>query len=198
MDRSEVAKHAGIIPEKDVYAFLEYLVRSPELPGLLSDPHQTEERLQGDLIREFTWVYVDDSGSPKITNFTVTVINNTCDLQPNRSKLVNVAAVYDFQKYQANIIKVKGEKSAADYLASLKQNKISELVYIQECPGYPEGIVIDLNRISSSSSKIYEQALSEKRRIASFTQKGFYVFLLKMTNFLARAEANDVTRNVGT
>lgn len=194
MDREEVAKHAGVIPAEKLPAFLEYLVRSPELPQVLDVPHPTEERLQGDLLKELPCVHLDPTGTPKVASLMVAVINNTCDLQPKRSKLVNVAPVFDFGKYKEHVIQARGEKSAQGFLASLQNNKISEILYISKCPDYPEGVVIFLDQLSSISTALYEQALAGKRRVASFTQNGFYIFLLKITRFLARAETPDVAR----
>jgi len=194
MDREEVAKHAGVIPTGKRRAFLEYLVRSPELPDVLDAPHTTEERLQGDLLKELPCVHLDAEGNAKVATFTVAVINNTCDLQPRRSKFVNVAPVFDFREYREHIVQARGEKNAQGFLGSLQSNKISEILYVSKCPEYPEGVVIFLDRLSCISSALYEQALAGKRRVASFTQNGFYIFLLKITRFLARAETPDVAR----
>lgn len=194
MDREEVAKHAGVIPAEGLAAFLEYLVRSPELPKVLDAPHITEERLQGDLVNRLPCVHLNEKGEAEIAILMVAVINNTCDLQPKRSRFVNVAPVFAFPQYRDYVIKSRGEKNAEGLLANIKNNKISKIFFVSECPGCPEGVVILLDRISSIGFALYEQALADKRRVASFTQNGFFVFLLKITKYLARAESPAVAR----
>ena len=194
MDREAAARHAGIIPEGKFDAFLEYLVRYPELPKVLDVPNPNEARLQGDFLKELPCVHLNERGEPKVAVFLVAVINNTCDLEPGRSKIVNVTPVFDYRSYRDSIFSSREEASAKSFLASVRGNKVNEILFVAECPGYPEGVVIFLDRISSISVELYEQALAGNRRIASFTQNGFYVFLLKITKFLARAETPDVAR----
>ena len=194
MDREEAAKHAGVIPESNLNAFLEYLVQYPGLPKILGAPHETEKRLQGDLFNALPCVHVNERGEAKVATFVVAVINNTCDLEPGRSKFVNVAPVFDFAAYGRSVIASRGEASAQGFLANVRANRVNELLFISECPGYSNGVIVMLDHISSISSKLYEEALAANGRIASFSQKGFYVFLLKITKFLARAEPAEVIR----
>jgi len=42
--------------------------------------------------------------------------------------------------------------------------------------------------------KLYEEALTERRRLASFSQNGFYFLLIKLTNHIARMETAEVAR----
>lgn len=194
MDREQVAKHAGVIPPANLTAFLEYLVRTPELPGLVDVPHPTEIRLQGDLLQGLPCAYVDGEGVPHIAPFTVAVLNNTCDLQPSRSKYVTVAPVFDYRAFADAAQKARGEASAKGYLKALRDNQINEFLFLPTCPGYEQGALIALDRASSISTALYDRALNDERRVASFTQNGFYIFLLKITRFLARAESAEVSR----
>jgi hypothetical protein len=196
MDRELAARAAGVIPEGKLVRFLEYLVRYPETPKLADQPHSSEERLQGDILRDFPFCIIDSAGAPKTATLMVALMNNTCDLQPGRSGLVNVALAFDYREYRGSVIAERGERKAQGYLAAVEQNKINELFYVRDCPGFPNGIVILLDNVASVSTDLYEKALQDKRRIASFTQNGFYVFLLKVANYFARPETPDVDRTV--
>ena len=44
------------------------------------------------------------------------------------------------------------------------------------------------------STQLYHEALNQGKRLASFTQTGFYFLLIKLTTHLARAESHDVAR----
>lgn len=194
MDRELAARAAGVIPEKKLAKFLEYLVRHPEMPKQADQPHPNEERLQGDILRDFPFCIIDSAGAPKTATLMVALMNNTCDLQPGRSELVNVALAFDYREYGASIIADRGDQRAQGYLAAAERNEINELFYVRDCPGFPEGIVVLLDNVASISTELYEKALQDKRRIASFTQNGFYGFLLKVANYFARAETPDVDR----
>jgi hypothetical protein len=194
MDREHAARAAGVIPEKKLAKFLEYLVRHPETPKLADEPHQSEERLQGDILKDFPFCIIDAGGSPRTATPMVALLNNTCDLQHARSALVNVALAFDYRAFRDHIVSQRGEKKADGYLGAVMRNDINELLYVRDCPGFPEGLVIRLDNVASVNTELYEKALQDKRRIASFTQNGFYVFLLKLANYFARAETPDVDR----
>jgi hypothetical protein len=131
---------------------------------------------------------INPDGSSKTSNFTAMVLNNTCDLQPDRSSFVTVAPVVDFIKFAENIRKQRDSSRAQEYLRILALNRIDELLYIPECPGFERGTVVHLDRLSSMSVRVYEKALAQGQRTASFSQCGFYYLLMKVTHFLARAE----------
>ena len=54
--------------------------------------------------------------------------------------------------------------------------------------------MVFLDRVGAAAGKLYEDALKERRRLASFSQNGFYFLLMKLTNPIARMESAEVTR----
>lgn len=194
MDLGEVAKTAAIIPEAKLQAFLDFLHRNPERGPLIDGPHPDELRLQGDIYREMPWSMIADTGRALSASFTALILNNTCDLQPGRSQFISIAPALDFVSFREKVAEERGDIRAAGYIDAVRRNKVSELFYINPCPGHEEGIIVFLDRISTLSSSIYERKIAENGRLASFTQNGFFLFLLKLTNHLARAETPDVDR----
>jgi hypothetical protein len=59
---------------------------------------------------------------------------------------------------------------------------------------FKDGALVALNAPCAVSSKIYQGLIAAEKRIASFSQIGFYFFLIKLTSHIARAESIDVTR----
>ncbi len=125
------------------------------------------------------------------------VLNNTCDLQPGRSPYVNIALVADFPKFETGIRQTREVASANGYIESVRENKVSEIFFVERCPGFGSGMVVFLNKIATVPFTMYEKALSQTaNRQASLSQHGFYYFLIKLTRLLARPESEEVTRQV--
>src|SRR5450759_662169 len=124
MDLENAARQSGVIPPEKVAPLLSRLKDAPDYTWLLTPPNQTQTRLQGDLLSDFPLALVDSNGNPRCNRFTVLVLNNTCDLQPNRSEFVTVAPVLGFDDFSQFIQKKRGEKRSANYLADVKANKV--------------------------------------------------------------------------
>ena len=191
----EAARHSGLFQGSSLQAFLDWLHQEPETPPLLVDPHPDEERLQGDLVDGMPFAIIDAGGAARRAVFTVAVVNNTCDLQPGRSEFITVVPVFEFSAFEGGIRRGRRNRAAAaDFLHSVKQNKVYEILYLADCPGFREGAVILLERMSAVSSNLYSTALSAGRRVASFSQNGFYYFLIRLTKYFARPETEEVQR----
>lgn len=194
MDFAEVAVSTGIVRQEHLDDLLRHLkVRT--FAWLVCDPPQNEPRLQGDVLLQLPVAVVAPDGTPKCQGWTAMVMNNACDLQPNRSDMVTVAPVQSFEKYAKAIMGSLPPDQAKNHLESVRANKVDEIFYLANCSQIPEGAVVYMNRLSSMSSQIYENALlDEERRVASLTQTGFYFLLMKLTKFLCRPESPEITR----
>ncbi len=194
MEFEEAAIASGMVRPEHVDELLRALkIRS--FAWLVCDPSQQENRLQGDVMRELPVAIVAPDGQPRCKGFTAMVINNACDLQPERSEMVTVAPLQHFDKFAASILAQKDDGRAKQYLDSVRANQIDELLYFPNCPQLPAGAVVRMDRLSSMSAQVYERALGDGGRIASLTQNGFYFFLMKLTRFLCRPESADITRD---
>jgi hypothetical protein len=195
MDLEGAARQSGVIPSQKVDSFISCLKSPSDYSWLLTVPHPTETRLQGDIFNDFPLAIVDPDGNPKCSRFTVLVLNNTCDLQPLRSNFVTAAPVLDFGSYSQSIVRKRGENKAANFLKDVMANRVFEILWLPAFGAFRDGAVVFLDRIGAISINIYESALLNNRRIASFSQNGFYFFLIKITKHLARPESIEVVRH---
>lgn len=193
MDLEDAARQSGVIPPKMVASLLACL-KAHDFYWPLTEPHGTQPRLQGDLLSEFPVALVDSNGTPRCKQFTVLVLNNTCDLQPKRSDFVTVAPVLDFQAFSEHVIQKRGEIRARNYLNDVAANRVFEVLWLPAFSSFSYGAVVFLDRLGAVSSAIYESALAGERRLASFSQNGFYFLLIKLTKHLARPESDEVVR----
>ncbi len=194
MDIERAVKESGVIPHDRVGSLLASLQRIPDFSWVLISPHPTELRLQGDVLTTFPVAFVDDTGKPRCKDCTVLVMNNTCDLQPNRSQFVTVAPAFDFEEFAETVITKRGEHDSRSYLRDVMANNICDLLWLPPCGSFRKGAVVFLERLGAVSAKLYEEAVNRQRRIASFSQNGFYFLLIKITNHVARMESAEVTR----
>jgi len=174
------------------------LSRMPNFDWLLTKPNRDLDRLQGDILANFPTVYLDPNEQVRSKRFTVMVLNNTCDLPNDRLDNVSIAPLLDFRKL-VEFEKSKGDRSEKcfdSYVSDVKRNETTELFYLPTVPGFSEGAIAYLHMVCSVSSKLYYDCVEQGHRLASFTQPGFYFFLMKITNHIARVESDAVSRDV--
>jgi hypothetical protein len=191
----DFSRYARIIPEEHQPALRKCLRKIPDFSWLLSEPHPEKERLQGDLLREFPAVFLDDAAAPRLAKFTVMILNNTCDLPEGRLDFVTAAPVVDFQKYLEYEEPKRSPDSLENYARSIRNNDKTELFYLPKITGFDHGALVLLHLVCSISAKVYHEALRAGQRVASFSQVGFYSLLIKLTTHLARTESTEVNRS---
>jgi|SRR5258708_3806939 hypothetical protein len=190
----DFSRYARVIPEEHQPALRKNLKKIPDFSWLLGEPHHTEDRLQGDLLKAFPTVLLDDNGEPRSAKFTVMILNNSCDLPEGRLDFVTAAPVVDFQAYLEFEKPKRSQQSLESYARSIRNNDKTELFYLPELAGFEQGALVLLHLVCSVSAKVYHEALRRGQRVASFTQIGFYFLLIKLTTHLARPESTEVTR----
>jgi hypothetical protein len=195
IDLEEAALRTSLVPPEKVASFLSALKKVPEFGWLLMPAHAEVQRLQGDLHADFPVALIAPDGRAVSKKFAVLILNNTCDLQPKRSSFVNVAPVMDFQDFTKSVIEKRGEDGARSYLHEIRSNKVLEVLWLPPFHTFKQGGIVFLDRISTAAFQIYEQSLANNARLASFSQNGFYYFLIKITSHLARAESAEVQRS---
>ena len=204
----DFSRYATIIPEEHLPALASNLKRIPDFSWVISRPHQNVERLQGDLLVDFPTVLLDDSGVSRSRQFTVMILNNTCDLPDGRLDFVTAAPVVDFNNYlefererrfrgKTNVEgseRQRIEDSLQELGRVLRNNDKTEVLYLPPFSEFTHGALVLLHLVCSVSARLYHDALRQSRRVASFTQTGFYFLLIKLTTHLARAETMEVVR----
>lgn len=206
VELDDFSRYARIIPKEHIPALSRDLKKIPDFSWLLSRPHQEIERLQGDLLRDFPTVVLDDDGNPRCRNFSVLILNNTCDLPQGRLDFVTAAPVVDFNKYlefernrrlkgvTADADKKRVEDSIQELARVLRSNNKTEILFLPRFGEFEHGALVLLYLVCSVSANIYHEALRAGRRLASFTQTGFYFLLIKLTTHIARTETTQVFR----
>ena len=202
----DFSRYARIIPIEHIPALSRDLKKIPDFSWLLSQPHPEIERLQGDLLREFPTVFLDDKGNPRCRSFSVLILNNTCDLPQGRLDFVTAAPVLDFNKYlefernrrlkevTTGADKNRVEDSVQELARVLRSNNKTEILFLPRFGDFEHGALVLLHLVCSVSANVYREALRTGRRMASFTQTGFYFLLMKLTTHIARAETTQVVR----
>jgi hypothetical protein len=202
----DFSKYTRIIPKEHIPALTRDLKKVPDFSWLLAEPHREIERLQGDLLKDFPTVVLDDDAKPRCQSFTVLILNNTCDLPDNRLDFVTAAPVVDFNKYvefersrrfkglTAESDKNRAEDSVQELARMLRGNNKTEILFLPRFGEFEHGALVLLHLVCSVSVSVYREALRTGRRLASFTQTGFYFLLIKLTTHIARAETTQVVR----
>jgi hypothetical protein len=198
IDLEELAQASNLIFPEHLPSFLQDLKRLPNYSWLLTAPHSEESRLQGDILSEFGIALLGPNGGVRLRSLSVLVLNNTCDLQPGRSRFVTVAPVADFNRFAAAVTQRVGIPRAQSYLHDVRSNRVFELLWLPPFERFAQGGIVYLDQLSSASITLYEKALEEKGRLASFSQNGFYYLLLRLTTHLARPESRDIRRYIRT
>jgi hypothetical protein len=137
-------------------------------------------------------VFLDERGEARSREFTVLVLNNTCDLPDDRLDFITAAPIVDFNKYmefererrsrnkdtQNDSEKRRIEDGLQEYGRVLRNNDKTEILYLPPFSEFTHGALVLLHLVCSVSTKLYHDALRQGRRVASFTQTGFYFLLL--------------------
>lgn len=204
----DFSRYTTIIPEEHFPALQRNLRRIPDFSWVIGRPHAEIERLQGDLLVDFPTVFLDQAGVPQSKQFTVMILNNTCDLPEGRLDFVTAAPVVDFNNYLEfeqerrfhgrtngeDSERRRIEDSLQEFGRVLRNNDKTEILYLPPFSGFTHGALVLLHLVCSVSARLYHDALRQSRRVASFTQTGFYFLLIKLTTHLARAETVEVVR----
>jgi hypothetical protein len=207
----DFSRFARIIPEEHLPALANNLKRIPDFRWVIDIPNPEFERLQGDVLSNFPTVFLDDGGEARSREFTVLVLNNTCDLPDDRLDFITAAPIVDFNKYLEfererqfrgknaleDLEKRRIEDRLQEYGRVLRNNDKTEILYLPPFSDFTHGALVLLHLVCSVSARLYHDALRQSRRVASFTQTGFYFLLIKLTTHLARAETADVIRRPG-
>ncbi|MBI4489708.1 MAG: hypothetical protein HY694_11535 [Deltaproteobacteria bacterium] len=208
----DFSRYATIIPDEYLPALARNLKRIPDFTWIIGRPHEDVQRLQGDLLLDFPTVFLDEAGVPRSRQFTVMILNNTCDLPDGRLDFVTAAPVVDFNNYlefererrfrgKTNVQeseKRRIEDSLQEFGRVLRNNDKTEVFYLPPFSEFTHGALVLLHLVCSVSARLYHDALRQSRRVASFTQTGFYFLLIKLTTHLARAETTEVVRRENT
>ena len=162
----DFSRYTRIIPKEHIPALSRDLKKIPDFSWLLGQPHREIERLQGDLLKDFPTVVLDDDAKPKCRKFTVLILNNTCDLPDDRLDFVTAAPIVDFNKYlefertrrlkgqTAERDKKRIEDSIQELARVLRHNNKMEILFLPSFGEFQHGALVLLHLACSVSVKI--------------------------------------------
>lgn len=169
----DFSRYTTIIPEEHLPALARNLRRIPDFSWMIGRPHAEIERLQGDLLADFPTVFLDQAGVPQSQQFTVMILNNTCDLPEDRLDFVTAAPVVDFNNYlefererrfhsRTNVEdseRRRIEDSLLELSRVLRNNDKTEILYLPPFSGFRHGALVLLHLVCSVSARLYHDAL---------------------------------------
>lgn len=194
MNFERAVRDSSVIRQEHKDPLLVHLRRIPEFSWLLGLPNPYCDRLQGDFSRDFPVVFLKPDGTAIDNRRTVMILNNTCDLPAGRSNFVSVAPVFDLEKYLLREAGQRDPEALADFERAIRANKVSNLLYVPHLSDFKSGAIVRLDMVCSVAASFLNQAVVEGKRLASFTQSGFYLMLMKTTCRFTRRESLETSR----
>ena len=134
------------------------------------------ELSQGDIISEVPFCYFDKEGEQMMFKAEGMVLSTSCHI--DQKNYIVIVPVFPLEQFVGNIVE-------------LKKNKVIDYMYIPD-----EKLVdryIDFEIMNTFSKDLIMSGLEKGKikRIASFSQIGYYFFIIKITVYLMRREDAD-------
>lgn len=148
------------------------------------------EVYQGDVVTKAPLVHVDANGKLDSLDLPGMVISCTCDAQLGQGDFILIAPVHDLEDYRSH--SDLGGPELENHLRALTRNEISDLFFLPAGQGLKPSFV-DLGTITSISIE-YLHSDQGVQRMASLSQVGHYVLLVKLAYHLTRPEGADAAR----
>jgi hypothetical protein len=149
-----------------------------------------KEIYQGDVVARAPFALVNAEGSPDRLDVPGMVISCTCDVQLGQGDFALIAPVHDLDEYRSNS-EIKGQE-LENHLRALTGNEISNLFFLPAGRGLKPSFV-DLGMMTSISIE-YLNSERGRQRLASLSQVGHYVLLVKLAYHFTRPEGSDAIR----
>lgn len=155
----------------------------------------TESLYQADIIIEVPTCFINEEGTPVKGVDVVCLVSATCDMQDSRKEFIVTAPIIPFHELLAF---APDKEKAANSIDEMRNNRVFSYFYLPEHNGLPEGI-IDFTRMVAVSSRHLNKIkrTSPNHCLLSLSQLGYYLFLIKLTYYLARMETSDSLRPTG-
>ena len=138
---------------------------------------------QGDIIENVSFPKFDDEGNFLISNRTVLVISNSCDIENDDT--ISVAPFYTFAEAGFNRAQI----------SELQKNVIYNKIYFPDVSEEP--VFADLSMIQSLPKSYFIKALENRTMNIKYSLNmvGYYLFLCKLTIHFMHPEDKDLQDN---
>lgn len=166
-----------------------YLEENPHLEEWVYSVEPFEHLAQGDIVEAIPACFIDETGAIRNTKkpMPALLLSNTCDMSVDngnpRKQVYTVAPLLLFDEKRYN----------ADKLRDIKNNSLSDILYLPSIPTLSGSYIAQLDRVCSVSSTYVHKVLATQKRL-SLSANGYYFFMAKLSLHLTRPE-NDVARH---
>ena len=173
--------------------FLTALQEFPAVKSLyrhLDDPHP----LQGDCWASVPIIRVEDGQRGSIQGI---VISNSCDISPDNQRRfpvrINFVGLISFDRYEAALRAspgaVAGKQSIADHLADVRGQRVSSLFFVPKTGSLSGDCIAVLDDVHTVPLTYFDQ-VTDRRRVFSLSDVGFWLFLFKLAYHYCRFHEN--------
>lgn len=142
---------------------------------------------QGDGIQDLPFINLPD---PKVEDKFAFIISNTCDINPDNTRLdplrVQYCPLISLRKYIEHLKTKYPEDRITNFLDAIKKQRISHIFYLPKHGKLEEDKIALLDRINNCSNDIINLDQLDQIRIFSLSDFGFYLFILKLSIHLTR------------
>ena len=142
-------------------------------------PKNLPELSQGDIISEICFAYFDSDGNQQKYKACGMIISTSCHI--DQKNVINIVPILPLAYLKADRNKEN----------EIKNNKVFDYMYL------PDNIMsdkfVDFSKVCTYEKRLIFDGIKagKIKRIASLSQIGFYLFILKLTVFLMRKEDED-------
>jgi hypothetical protein len=148
---------------------------------------------QGDVLKSMPTINLPE---PKIEKAPSIILSNTCDIDLNNKRAfpsqICYAPIFQLEKYTALLEKnnVYKEQQLTQHIEKLKQQHITQILYLPIGGGlYYEGVVF-LDRINNCQNKVIIRENLSNERLFSLSNYGHYLLLTKISIHFSRLQEN--------
>jgi hypothetical protein len=157
-------------------------------PFYLTDEALAAELLQGDGWRGF---FAIDFRTAQGKEVSGVIVSNSCDIDPanRRDRAVNIlfSPFIELSKYVELLRGVKSEVQIADYLAAIRDQRVTSIFHLPEGRGCPEGIIL----LDDIHTHPLDDFLGRARTpLFTLSQYAFYIFVMKLSIHFTRFNEN--------
>ena len=149
---------------------------------------------QGDVIKGLPYTEIDHL-EKGIKYKDCIVLSNTCDIDPNNKRLFGSRLMYaplvELDRYREVLAnhKAASDQQINDHIKSIKQQRISQILYLPKSNTFNESIVF-LDRVLNIDNRYIDRVTLKEHRQVSLSDYGFYMLLFKISVHFCRLQEN--------
>ena len=147
----------------------------------------SESLYQGDIVLNLPVCFIDEDGDIIGGSSVVSLISNTCDMQPGRKDFILVSPIILIKEYRKDYESIGADVESR--LTTIRNNRIFNYFYLPSKDDFEESFIDFSQAISIHSDYLnnIKTNAPDKCKV-SLSRNGFYLFLIKLSYHFARME----------